>query len=214
MLTLDAQDGKPPIVVEDRMGSPLWPFNHPASAGFVPVEMRHEFFRFCGDLGWMDGRDSGPFLCSSGDVIVIKAASVTDTPDLEGVLERAEARAQESLEAYAAFRSQGQEDEDGEDVFAPQPHVQLPQWPADFLVRACDNFYLEVENSRGASSILEIFHRHFRPGGVGPYYCAARVRSHWRLWRQFRHTDRVWRAQLREGDALWSAVMHSPQCRL
>ena len=95
--------------------------------------MRQEFFRLCGDLGWTDGRDSGPFLCRSGDVIVIKALGVTDTPDLEGVVARAEARAKMSLDAYAASQSsddkctstrsrvdyeppQQSDDEDGEDV--------------------------------------------------------------------------------------------------
>ena len=78
MLTLNAQDGKPPIVVEDRTGSPIWPFIHPKNVEFVPVAMRHEFFRLCGDLGWADGRSSGPFLCQSGDVVVIRALSVSD----------------------------------------------------------------------------------------------------------------------------------------
>lgn len=199
--------------------------------------MRHQFFRLCGDLGWTDGRDSGPFLCCSGDVVVIKAVSVTETPDLDGMVARAEARAKVFRDAYAAFKStnddhtsrkrphlesrddgsrddrsrddrssQEPEDEDGEeDLAPPNPVVQL-KWPADYLVRACDDFYLALGN-RGTKSIQSIFNQHFRPHGVGPEYHYQTVHAHLHRWKRLHDERADWCAQLRERDDTWQVVM-------
>ena len=82
----------------------------------------------------------------------------------------------------------------------------VDNWPANYLVRACDDFYSDLEN-RGAASAEDIFARHFQPNGVGPNYIADRVFLHRERWREFRNRDPVWREWLRATDALWSVVM-------